>query len=108
MAYKNRPRITISKTPTEWKVIDDKLSELKKANLNTYLRSKLHSFIKEYRKSHKQVCQSLEKKRSKREDICAEDFEILEVISLKTGLSVAQIVNQIIIDPLIRSNGKES
>jgi hypothetical protein len=105
MASKTNPRIYISKTPSEWKAIDDKLAELKRANLNSFLRGKIHLLVKDYKKSHKKVCEAVEKREKRTECINSDDLKILELISVKTGLPIAQIVSQIILDPLIRSNG---
>jgi len=96
-----KSRVTISKTPAEWKTIDDKLSQLKRANFNSFLRGKLHALAKDYKRSHKDICESIHKREVRREYVDPDDLKIIELISLKTGLSVAQIVNQIIIEPLL-------
>ena len=96
-----KSRISIYRTPREWKIIDDKIAELKRANFNSYLRGKIHTLVKEYKRSHKEICEAVQKTEPRREYVDHDDLKIIELISLKTGMSIAEIVNQIIIDPLI-------
>lgn len=107
MAQK-KSRVTISKTPTEWRMIDDKLAQLRRANLNSYLRGKISLLCKDYRRSHQQVCQSLERLEKKCEYIDRDDLKVLELISVKTGMPIAQIINQLILNPLLRTDDDKS
>lgn len=103
MASKNKSRVSISLTPKEWKLIDDKLAELKRSNVKSYLRGEISKLAKDYVDSHKKICAEVQKREKVEAYVNPKHLQVLELMSLKTGIPVAQIVNQLIIFPLIIS-----
>jgi len=91
-------RIFISKTPAEWAVIDNRLKEMKKADLSNYLRSNVMKLTEELGKgSIYTTKESVERQPS----IPIEMYHELEMVSKKMNKSIASIVNDYLITPLL-------
>lgn len=104
MSGRKNPRIYLSKTPTEWKLIDDKIKALGRAGLKSYLRGKVSLLVKDYVVSRNKVCEAIERREKREEYIPACDLEILSLIAKETKIPIATIVAQLILDPLIRES----
>lgn len=107
MPEKSTPsKIYISRTKREWNAIEKKLEELGRKDFSSYVRGSLLLLKKQYKDSPSSVCTAVEKRIQRPQRIPEEYFEMLDVISLRTGLPVSTIVDRLIIDPLLMPNLK--
>lgn len=94
-------RIYLTRTAKEWQLIEKRLQELGKKNLTLYLRSKIPLLDKEFKNCPDCICSSFDTKVQKQQYISAEQFEILQRISVVSKIPENVIVNKLIIEPLL-------
>ena len=94
-------RIYISRTESHWKIIDKKIEELGKSNLNSYLRGRISLLVDRFEECPENICSLLEPKIQKQHYVPETYFRMLQKISVKTGIPESTIIDRLIIDKLI-------
>jgi hypothetical protein len=95
------PRIYISRTQKEWDLIDKKVIQLGKENVNAYIRSKIPQLKNDYKECPECLCAISGERKQRHQYLRADQFEILAEISRITGITEGVIVNKLIIEPLL-------
>lgn len=91
-------RIFISKTKSEWEIIDSRLKEMNKSDLSNYLRSGILKLKGELEKrSNCNKTTRIERQPS----IPTEMYDDLRKISIAINKPVASIINDYLITPLL-------
>lgn len=96
-------KVFISRTQREWDAIENKLKEIGRNNLNSYIRGQISLLERQYADCPSCVCTSVGKRIQKPFTVQPTPFKTLDKVSLKTGIPVSTIIDRLIIDPLILS-----
>jgi uncharacterized membrane-anchored protein YjiN (DUF445 family) len=94
-------RIYISRPEAHWKIIDKKIEELGKSDLNSYLRGRISLLINRFEQYPESISNLLEKKIEKQHYVRESSFKILQKISYEMEVPISTIIDRLIIDNLI-------
>lgn len=100
-------RIHLVKTDRDWEVIEARIAELGKCDLNTFLRGQIYKLRKEFEKNPTKFNRVVPRKvpvrkKSYRHWISdPDDQKDLEVMAQKMKMSVSELIDQKIIAPLL-------
>lgn len=95
------PRISITRTHKEWKIVDKKIKELGKKDLSSYIKNQIPRIKEEFEKCPENLCFGGGEKKQRQEYLGIHHYEILSEISEKTGIEKGILVNRLIIEPLL-------
>lgn len=102
---KIKQRLKLSRTSAEWAIIERKIKESKKKDLNTFLCAEISKLIKNGNKLLEiPEVEEDEKKICKVHYLSDHSYEVLKRISVKMKRPVSSIVDQLIINPLLCSS----
>ncbi len=93
-------RIFLTRTQKEWELVENKLRQMNRSDINAFINSSICALEKEYSDCPEMVCFGGNKS-TKRFYVHPQTFEILSKISQVTGVHESTIVNKLIIEPLI-------
>lgn len=105
-------RINLSRYKREWKIIFEKIDELRASNqklskkemksyFHNYVNKKMHSLYKDYTDCPDCVLGSLEKRIKMQHYVNNNLYKMFDEISKKSNLPIATIVDKLIINPLL-------
>lgn len=94
--------IFISKTQWEWDIISQKIADLGKKNLITFIRHEVRKLGNNYKNDSCPIKEDFGKKICKRPSISTSSYEKLHDISTKMKIPVSSVVDRLIIQPLLR------
>jgi len=93
-------RIFITRTQKEWELIELRLSQINRSNMNAFINSRICGLEKEYADCPQNIYFG-GNKITKRFYIPPQTFEILSKLNEITGTHESAIVNKLIIEPLL-------
>jgi len=103
---KTTSRIFISKTEKEWVKIDARLAEMNRPDFNKYVRGQISLLVSKINDCPDCVCENINgigDKKIRQHILSPYSIESLKLIELKTGLKPSTVVNELIIEPLLKS-----
>lgn len=92
-------KLYISRTKKEWETIEQKLSQIGKSDLASFINRKVYQLEKEYKKCPQCVCEIVEDRKQKK--ISVSYPKVLQKISVKTGKPISTVLDRLIIEPLL-------
>lgn len=96
-------RVYISRTNREWQVIDKRMEEINRKNLSAYVMGRISLIERQYADNKNSVITAIEYRIQKPLFLKESSLKIIGVLSLKTGIPVATIIDRLIIEPLLLS-----
>lgn len=94
-------RVMLSRTNREWKTIEKRMKDIGRKDLTAYIMGRISLLEKQYADDKNGLILSIEKRIAKPFFIKESSLKVVGVLSLKTGIPVATIIDRLILDPLI-------
>lgn len=95
-------KISISKTEGEWIVIEKRIKESGKANLNIFLRGEICKLKMRHDECPNCVTPADGKMIEKRPFISVKCYEDMKLIALRMRMPVASVIDELILNPLLK------
>lgn len=95
--------LSISKTPSQWEVINKKILASGKKNMNCFLRAKIKELKKSFDECPPCYSHKKEEKKEKRPYVSIDQYEIIRRMAKKMKVHPSVVVDIFIIDPLLNS-----
>jgi hypothetical protein len=96
-------RVHISRTNKEWEVLQKRMEEINRKSLSSYVMGRISIIERQYADNQTAVITSIEHRIQKPIFLKENSLKVIGVLSLKTGIPVATIIDRLILDPLILS-----
>jgi len=103
MKVPKKPRITISKTPSEWENINHHLKKLTKNDIHGYVNNEVEKVVKTFISNPENVRESGGEKKKIEFVIKPSTYIVLKEISKKMERPINSFIDEIIILPLLRT-----
>ncbi len=94
-------RIYITKSKKEWEVIEQRLKEIGRKEISTYVSSRASLLAKEYAVCPSCVCEGVKNKIQRSYYLLPEDYDAISEIAGIVGVSESHLIERLIIEPLI-------
>ena len=95
------PRIFISRTPGEWKIIEERLKQLSRSKLGSFINTRLSLIMDEYNDAPWVICDKVQKRVERTFYIQDKYYKIVNGIAIISEVPNSTVVDRLIIEPLI-------
>ena len=98
---KSTRQLSVSKTAGEWSLIDKKVKESGKSDLNTYIRCEAIKLKNAFTKSPSCITNAEGERIEKRPYLPVTIYEELNVIAVRMRVPVSTVIDRLIIEPML-------